>query len=504
MNGGTRLCAVLGLCLTLGGCALIREEGSLAPQLDPASIRLADDLHLAREGWPDARWWARYRDPQLNQLIDIAFAQAPSIAIARSHIDQARAQAASVKSLTGVQVDLVALVNRQHVSANGFLGPFAQNEPALGLTGPWYTEGVVGLGGAYQIDLWGRQRAQIDSALGIRNARQAEAAWVELEVASGVTLLYFQIQTAQQLLADLQRMSAITAEVVVAHQALIERGLEAQPLKQQALSNQALIERQIVSLRSQTQQLREAMRALLGVGAEVALPLAPRSLPTHAYGVPQSLGYELLARRPDLQTMRWLVQSSYSNIDAAKAAFYPSFDIKAFFGADALHMGDLWDHGSRQINLIPGMTLPIFDGGRLNAELANARSLSNGLVQQYNQAVLDAVRDVAVAGSKLQGLEVQETLQQARIGNMRFNRDSADAHYQRGLLNRVAALEANLPLLAEQSGLALLQGQRLESEVALIKALGGGYRADKKNVTQDRRGEGLVPVDEQPLASRTR
>jgi multidrug efflux system outer membrane protein len=330
----------------------------------------------------------------------------------------------------------------------------------------------------YQLDLWGRQRAQVDAALGVRNARQAEAAWVELEVSSGVALLYFQIQTAQQLLADLQQMSAIAAEVVAAHQALIERGLEAQPQKQLALSNQALIDQQIASLGSQTRQLREAMRALLGVGAEVSLPLVPRPLPEHAYGVPQSLGYELLARRPDLQAMRWLVQSSYSNIDAAKAAFYPSFDIKAFFGADALHMGDLWNHGSRQINLIPGMTLPIFDGGHLNAELANARSLSNTLVEQYNQAVLDTVRDVAVAGSKLQGLEAEEMLQQARVGNMRFNLDSAEAHYQRGLLGRVAALEASLPLLAEQSSLALLQGQRLENEVALIKALGGGYHSN--------------------------
>ncbi|KJZ39961.1 MULTISPECIES: MdtP family multidrug efflux transporter outer membrane subunit [Pseudomonas] len=478
MNAGTRLCAFLGLCLAFGGCALIREEGDLVPQRDPASIRLSDDLHLAREGWPEARWWARYQDPQLDQLIDMAVAQAPGIAIARSHIDQARAQAASVKSLTGVQVDLVGLVNRQHVSANGFLGPFAQNEPEIGLTGPWYTEGIVGLGGTYQLDLWGRQRAQVDAALGVRNARQAEAAWVELEVSSGVSLLYFQIQTAQQLLANLEQMSAIAAEAVAAHQALIERGLEAQPQNQLALSNQALINRQIAALRSQTQQLREAMRALIGVGAEVSLPLKPRTLPEHAYGVPQSLGYELLARRPDLQAMRWLVQSSYSNIDAAKAAFYPSFDIKAFFGADALHMGDLWDHGSRQINLIPGVTLPIFDGGRLNAELANTRSLSNTLVQQYNQAVLDAVRDVAVAGSKLQGLDAEERLQQARIGNFRFNRDSAEAHYQRGLLGRVVALEANLPLLAEQSSLALLQGQRLESEVTLIKALGGGYHSN--------------------------
>ncbi|MDF3931661.1 MdtP family multidrug efflux transporter outer membrane subunit [Pseudomonas citronellolis] len=471
------LAALLAACLALAGCALMREDRPARTTLDPASVRLADDLRLARANWPEPHWWKRYQDPQLDRLIDTALAHSPDIAIARSHIEQARAQADGVKSLTGVQVQLAASVNRQHVSANGFLGPFAQNEPALGLTGPWYTEGIVGLGADYQLDLWGRQRAQVDAALGVSNARQAEAAWVELEIASAVAQLYFQLQTAQQLKAELEQMTDIAGESVAAHQARIERGLEAEPGKQLAQSNLALIQRQVVALDSQVRQLREALRALVGVGADTELQLAPRALPQRDYGVPQRLGYELLARRPDLQAMRWLVQASYSNVEAAKAAFYPSFDIKAFFGADALHMGDLWDHGSRQINLIPGMTLPLFDGGRLNAELANARSLSNGLVEQYNQAVFNAVRDVAVAGSRLQGLDAEAQLQLGRIGNLRFNRDSAQAHYQRGLLDRVSALEVNLPVLAEQSGLTLLNGQRLETEVLLIKALGGGYRA---------------------------
>lgn len=465
----------LGLAL-LSGCALIREDGSLSVQQDPVDIRLAEDLQLARAAWPESDWWKRFDDWQLDQLVEQALAHSPSIAIARTHIEQARAQAATVESLTGVQVDLVALVNRQHVSANGFLGPFSENEPALGLTGPWYTEGMVGLGAAYQFDIWGRQRAQLDAALGVRNAREAEAAWVEQEVAGSVAQLYFQIQAVQQLQVDLRQMAAIIDEVVAAHQARIERGLEAEPLKQVALGNQALILRQVAALDSSVRQLREAMRALVGAGAEVQLPLTPRPLPPAGYGVPQSLGYELLARRADLQALRWLVQSSYSNIEAAKAAFYPNFDIKAFFGADALHMGDLWDHGSRQINLIPGLSLPLFDGGRLNAELANARSLSNDLVEQYNQAVLRAVRDVAMAGTRLQGLETQSRVQQGKVSNMEFNRDSAQAHYQRGLLDRVSTLEAQLPVLAEQSSLTLLQGQRLESEITLIRALGGGYR----------------------------
>jgi multidrug efflux system outer membrane protein len=171
------------------------------------------------------------------------------------------------------------------------------------------------------------------------------------------------------------------------------------------------------------------------------------------------------------------VEASFSRIDAAKAAFYPSFDIKAFFGFNALHLADLFTHASQQINLIPGLTLPIFDGGRLNANLSGAREGSNLLIEQYNQAVLNAVRDVAQTGSRLQDLDAETALQKQRIESVAFARDSVEAHYQRGLTNRLAALEARQPVIAEQVALLTLNGQILSQEIALTKALGGGYRA---------------------------
>ncbi|MDX6778636.1 multidrug resistance transporter, partial [Klebsiella aerogenes] len=82
-------------------------------------------------------------------------------------------------------------------------------------------------------------------------------------------------------------------------------------------------------------------------------------------GIPATLSYDLLARRPDLQAMRWYVQASLSQVEAARALFYPSFDIKVFFGLDAIHIDQLFKSTSRQINFIPGLRLPLFDGGRL-------------------------------------------------------------------------------------------------------------------------------------------
>ena len=141
-------------------------------------------------------------------------------------------------------------------------------------------------------------------------------------------------------------------------------------------------------------------------------------------------------------------------------------------------IADLFTHASQQINLIPGLYLPIFDGDKLNANLSGAREGSNLLIEQYNQAVLNAVRDVAQTGNRLQALDAQTGLQKQRIESVAFARDSVEAHYQRGLTNRLAALEARQPVIAEQVALLTLNGQILSQEIALTKALGGGYRAD--------------------------
>ncbi|AUT65429.1 MdtP family multidrug efflux transporter outer membrane subunit [Paraburkholderia terrae] len=472
-----RVLCVAWLSSALSGCALIHHDTTPYTEIAPEQINLADDIHLARDGWPAARWWTRYGDEQLDALIDQALANAPTMVIARTRVAQARSDVELVSAGTGLQVVALALLDREHVSANGFLGPFAQNEPALGLTGPWYTEGVVGLGASLNVDLWGKQRAQVAASLGVSNARLAETSAVELEISADVAQLYYGIQTTYQLIDLLNELHETAEFAVQAHEARAARGLEARTLLEEARAQQLAVERQIVSAQTQIKQFRESMRALVGAGPDGLPAIEPVALPRSQAALPPALSYELLARRPDLQAMRWYVESSFDRIDAAKAAFYPSFDIKAFFGVNALHLADLFTHASQQINLIPGLYLPIFDGGRLNANLGGAREGSNLLIEQYNQAVLNAVRDVAQTGSRLQALDAQTELQKQRIESIAFTRDSVEAHYQRGLTSRLAALQARQPVIAEQVALLELRGQMLSQEIALTKALGGGYRA---------------------------
>ncbi len=472
------LSCIAWISLVLSGCALIHHDGTPHAAIAPGQINLADDIHLARDGWPAARWWTRYRDAQLDTLIDQALSDAPTMVIARTRVAQAQSDVELVRAGSNLQVVALTFLDREHVSANGFLGPFARNEPALGLTGPWYTAGVAGLGASLNVDIWGKQRAQVAASLGVSNARLAESSAVELDISTDVAQIYFGIQTTYRLLDLLNDSREVAVFAVQAHEARAAHGLEARTLLEEARAQQLGLERQIVSAQGQIKQLRESMRALVGAAPNGLAAIEPVALPRSQAALPATLSYELLARRPDLQAMRWYVEASFDQIDAAKAAFYPSFDIKAFFGVNALHLSDLFTHASQQINLIPGLYLPIFDGGRLNANLSGAREGSNLLIEQYNQAVLNAVRDVAQTGSRLQALGAQTELQKQRIESVAFARDSVEAYYQRGLTSRLAALEARQPVIAEQVALLTFHSQMLSQEIVLTKALGGGYRAD--------------------------
>ena len=182
--------------------------------------------------------------------------------------------------------------------------------------------------------------------------------------------------------------------------------------------------------------------------------------------------------------MRWYVQASLDQVDSARALFYPSFDIKAFFGLDAIHLDTLFKKTSRQFNFIPGLKLPLFDGGRLNANLEGTRAASNMMIERYNQSVLNAVRDVAVNGTRLQTLNDEREMQAERVEATRFTQRAAEAAYQRGLTSRLQATEARLPVLAEEMSLLMLDSRRADpkhsvDEIAGRRVSGGSRRREK-------------------------
>ena len=159
------------LVFMLVACA--PEHSTVAPiktQATAASV----NTRLNHADWPKNEWWKEYNDPQLNTLIAKAIADAPDMQIARQRITLAEAQAKAAIAADGPQLDFSADVERQKMSAEGLMGPFALTDPAAGTTGPWYTNGTFGLTAGWDLDLWGKNRARIAARIGKVNAQKAE------------------------------------------------------------------------------------------------------------------------------------------------------------------------------------------------------------------------------------------------------------------------------------------------------------------------------------------
>lgn len=471
------LCSLLSGTTALSGCALIRNDSAPHAQLQPGQITLADDIHLASQGWPQAQWWRQFNDPQLTALIEKTLAGSHTLAEAQLREEKAQSQADLLEAGSQLQMAALGMVNRQRASANGFLGPYALDAPRLGMDGPYYTEATVGLVAGLDLDLWGKHRSAVAAAIGAQNAALAETAAVELALSTGVAQLYYSMQASYQMLDLLQQTRNVIDYAVQAHQSKVAHGLEAKVPFHGARAQMLAVDKQIAAVNGQIKETRESLRALIGASADELPEIKPVALPQVQAGIPATLSYDLLARRPDLQAMRWYVQASLDQVDAAKALFYPSFDIKVFFGMDAIHIDDLFKGTSKQINFIPGLRLPLFDGGRLNANLQNVRATSNMTIERYNQSVLNAVRDVAINGTRLQTLNDERSMQAERVEAVRYSQSAAEAAFNRGLGSRLQATESQLPVLAEQMSLLMLDTQRVVQSIQLIKTLGGGYQA---------------------------
>jgi len=472
---GLRAIVMLVLVSLLSACALMESDRKTVSILKPQDVHVPDDVRLPVGKWPASNWWSQYNDAQLDTLIQAALGGNPTIQAAQARIAMADSQVRLARAASGPQVGLVGMIDRQSVSSNGFLGPFAMDIPELGISGPWYTSGLVGLTAGMNLDVWGRDRAVIEAAVGASNARQAELEMVRLDVSTRVAQLYFELQKTRGVIGIVTRVRDIQANMLLSHQTRHAAGLESETAAQLASAQKLMADAALNIEQTRANFVREALRALVGPGGDALQQLKTTPLPAAGPAMPPNLEYELLARRPDLQALNWYVTASLSQIDAARAEFFPSFDIKAFFGLYTIHISDLFSTpASRQINLIPGLRLPIFDSGLLNANLDARYAGSNLVVSLYNQAVLDAVRDVAQIGSTLQGLQVRIGIEKERLGNLTFAADGAQGASERGLISQTEAQESQLPALVQQAVLLDLQGQQLFGELGLIRALGGG------------------------------
>ncbi|MDB5960123.1 MAG: hypothetical protein JWP59_1417 [Massilia sp.] len=469
------------LCLALAGCAPIPYDAHRAELPDFARAQHASSIHLAQDGWPEARWWTRYHDAQLDALVERALRDNPTLAVASERIAAAQAALALEKSAGGASLDLDAGLNRQRYSGNGLFP-----EP---IGGHFYNDAALQLKAGYDFDWWGKQRALVAASLGEVNARQAERAQAERTLTAALAQSYFHWQLLSARAAATRAMAALQRDIVAERRARIERGLASIDEQHIAERDLGAFNEQALGLDAQAAREREALRALVGetapAGAGPALSAPDLSLDLKAQpvaagiaGLPAQLGITLLARRPDLQAARWRVESTLGRVAASQAAFYPDINLSAAIGLDAVSLGRLLRSGSRTMLIGSTLQLPLFDSGRLSGQLGVARAARNSAIADYNAAVLRAVAEVAQEGATLQGLRQEADAHAGTRAASSALVESSTRRMNQGVGERGAVLLARQSLLRQDDIGLQQQDALLQTEVALIKALGGGYDAD--------------------------
>jgi multidrug efflux system outer membrane protein len=470
-NGAVSLARTLGVvCVlaTLAACAPIPKDPGQPAIQDAAALTLSDDIHLAQEGWPDARWWQNYHDPQLDTLIAHALEANPTLTMAQQRVAAAQAAYTGRQSTQGIGFAFGSQAVRQHYSANGLFP-----DPIGGST---QTEIQLQAQATYAFDWWGKYKAYVQAAAGEVNARRAEQAQAQQMLASLIARDYFLLQTQWASQKVLEQAEQTMRDLVQVAQKRVQHGLAAHAEYRQWQDALAQTRQQLAQARDQAIQTREALKALLADNTGLVDHLKPAALPAAASRLPERLGLELLARRPDLQAARWRIRSALSQVDYARAAFYPEVNLLAAVGLDSLSLDNLFKGASRTWQIGPGLTLPLFSAKALSGQLALARSDRNTLIASYNQSVFNAVRDVAQAGSAMQSAQTRlgEQADIARRSQRQLN--DTRREYQAGLADRQALLQAQLSDQQVTLDGLRLKRQAVQADVALIAALGGGYR----------------------------
>lgn len=427
-----------------------------------------------KNGWPDSQWWQDYHDAQLNELVKNALANAPDMQMAEQRIRLAEAQAKAVEAQDGLQINLSADIERQKMSAEGIMGPFAVTDPAMGSTGPWYTNGTFGLSAGWELDLWGKNRAEVAARIGIVKAQEAEREQTRQLLASSVARLYWEWQTQASLSRLLSQIEQEQQAIINTNRQLYLNGITSSVQGVETDIDDSKTQQQLNDVAGKMKIIEARLSALTNTQS-TSLKLHEVSLPKVENQLPAQLGYSLLARRADLQAAHWVIESSMSSVDAAKAAFYPDINLIAFLQQDALHLSDLFRNSAQQMGITAGLTLPIFDSGRLNANLELTQAQTNLSIASYNKAVVDAVNDVARTASQV------ETLMQKNQHQQQIEHDAervvslAQARFNAGIIAGSRVSQAKIPALREQVNGLIIQGQWLDASIQLTGALGGGY-----------------------------
>lgn len=465
---GRKFAASALLALMLGGCATLPAIDR-GPELAKVGQFKASATLAAPAGeWPQDDWWHHYQDAQLDALIAEAIANSPTLEIAAARVRRAEAV------IEGTRAE-----DLPHFNLGGSMGE-AKMSYWNGMPYAAVPKGVnevaaARIGMEWSLDFFGKNRAALASTISAAQAAKADAAQARLLLTTGVASAYAEL-LGQLREVDLAEQTVHVREGTVN---LVKQrrsfGLETLASEAQAISALETARQAMESNKELAELTRLRLSALLGSGPDRAMAITRPANPTLArFGLPENLPAELLGRRPDVRAARLRVEASASQIKVARAGFYPSINLAGAIGPQSLGLDQFFNVASMAGNFGPAISLPLFRGGALRANLRVSHADYDAAVASYNDVLLHALQDVAMVAASQRAISPELVHAQAALDAAEMAYKTALIRYRGGLLTYISVLSAENTMISARRAVSQLETRRFTLDVALVRALGGG------------------------------
>lgn len=428
------------------------------------------DLGLAAAPMPviDPQWWTAFGDPQLDRIVADAFSGSPTLDAAFARVRQAQATLARRDADLGPEITGEGSAQAARLSGRYTIPPpFAGSVRFLG-------NATANL--SWNLDLFGRQRAAIESARASVAARRLDAEAARLMLAGSIVSTYAEVARAERIAAIARETIATRERAVRLVESRVASRLASKLDAQAAATLLAQARVALVRAESARALSVNALAALAGRGADYAVGIGPTQLgePT-GLALPAMIPADLLARRADIAAATARVDAAAAGRQAARRAFYPNINLLALAGLQAVGISNFFDPEAGTLGAGGAFHLPIFDSGRLKADLEGATAAVDVAIADYNSTVVAAVRDAADALEMIRA-NARETHAQADVvrGFAETNRLNA-VRIAAGLDSRLTGIDTDIRLLDAQLAQANLAVDALAARARLAQALGGGF-----------------------------
>lgn len=461
---------IAGMTLSLAACASVPELGERSQPANPAALGAVQAFAGLQGTWPARGWWQGYGDPQLDRLIEEALVASPDVAAAAARVRAAEALAQQAGAATQPQAALEASAGGQKQSYN------------LGIPRQFVPKGVFDTGRiagsfSFDLDLWGRNRAALAAATSEAQAAAVDAEQAALLLSTAVAAAYADLARLHSARDVAQQAAGIRAETAQLTARRVTNGLDTLGEQRQAEARVPAARAEVAALDEAIALTRNRIAALIGKGPDRGLAIERPRVATSPAGVPDNLALDLIGRRPDIVAARLRAEAAASRIKVARADFYPNVNLSAVIGLQSFGVDQLFNSGSTFGTAGPAISLPLFQGGRLEGSYRGARAQYDEAVARYDATLVTALREVADAVASLRSLDTQLTEQRAAVAAADEAARIARIRFTGGLANQLTALQADDTLLAVRRQAVELEARRFALSVALVRALGGGFEA---------------------------